>query len=181
MVSILSVLQEVPDPRGRQGLLHPLRALPALMLLSMLRGRRGMMAAFRLGRSPTPRQLRRLGFRPGLASPRHATPTGTLRNLDPDAMARTFARPTADAAGDARHIAIDGKTPRGSGDAHGRAEHVLSAFRATVEQTAGHASSRVSGMEIPDSLWLAGGPGPIGRIVTGDAMSCRKSIPSKVV
>jgi len=49
MVSILSVLQRVPDPRGRQGLLHPLHALPAPMPLSMLRGRRGAMATFRLG------------------------------------------------------------------------------------------------------------------------------------
>jgi len=181
MVSMLSVLQEVPDPRGRQGLLHPLHALLALMLLSMLCGRRGMMAAFRLGRGLTPRQLRRLGFRPGLASPCHATLTETLRSLDPDAMSRAFARLTADAAGDARHIAIDGKTLRGSGDAEGRAEHVLSAFCGAVEQTAGHTSSRGKGMEIPDALRLLDDLDLTGKIVTGDAMFCQKSIASKIV
>jgi len=87
MVSIRSTMRQVPDPRGRQGRLHPLHALPAPMLPSMPVGRRGMMAAFRPGRSPTARQLRGLGFRPGLASPCHATLTGTLRILDPEATA----------------------------------------------------------------------------------------------
>jgi len=171
MVSILSVLREIPDPRGRQGLLHPLHALLALMLLSMLRGRRGMKAAFDLGRSLTPRQLRRLGFRPGLASPCHATLTETLRILDPDAMERVFARLAVDAAGDARHIAID---DRGGGDAEGRAEHVLSAFRVAVERVAGHESSREREMKLSDALRLLDKLDLTGRIVTGDAMSRKK-------
>ena len=75
MVSVQSVLRQIPDPRGKQGLKHPLHALPGLMLLSMLSGRKGMMAAGQQGRGLTARQLRRpgfrrLGFRPGLASPR---------------------------------------------------------------------------------------------------------------
>jgi len=53
MVSIRSTMREVPDPRGRQGLLHPPHALPVPMPLSTLDGRRGMMAAFRPGRGPT--------------------------------------------------------------------------------------------------------------------------------
>jgi len=71
MISIRSVLREVPDPRGRQGLLHPLHALPTLMPLSTLDGRRGMMTAFRLGRDPIPRRLRP-SFRPRLPLPRDA-------------------------------------------------------------------------------------------------------------
>ena len=44
MVSVQSVLRQVPDPRGKQDLKHPLHALPGLMLLSMHSGRKGMMA-----------------------------------------------------------------------------------------------------------------------------------------
>ena len=132
MVSVQSVLRQVPDPRGKQGLKHPLHALLGLMLLSMLSGRKGMLAAFHLGRGLTARQLRRLGFRPGLASPCHATLTETLRILDPTAMAQAFGQLTAETGAradtDTNNLSLDGKTLRGSKDADGKAEHVLSAF-----------------------------------------------------
>ena len=44
MVSVQSVLRQVPDPRGKQGLKHPLHALLGLMLLSMLSGRKGRLS-----------------------------------------------------------------------------------------------------------------------------------------
>ena len=62
------------------------------MLLSMLSGRRGMLAAHRLGRSLPRRDLNRLGFRIDRASSCHATLTETLRILDPDAMERAFSQ-----------------------------------------------------------------------------------------
>jgi len=134
MVSVRTLLRKVPDPRGRKGRQHPLEALLGLILLSMLSGRQGMAAAFRLGRSLTRRQLARLGFRPERRSPCHATLTETLRMLDPDAMAALFSTVIAPPTGgsgadtDPHQVAIDGKTLRGSKDAEGRAEHVLSAF-----------------------------------------------------
>ena len=116
MVSVQSVLRQVPDPRGKQGLKHPLHALPGLMLLSMLSGRKGMMAAGQQGRGLTARQLRRLGFRPGLASPCPATLTETLRVLEPTAMAQAFGPLTAETGAqvdtDINHLSLDGKTLR---------------------------------------------------------------------
>ncbi len=91
MKSVRSVLFEIPDPRGKQGLQHPLEALLGLMLLSILSGRKGMRAAFRLGRRLRRSQLTRLGFRRYRKSPCHATLTETLRIIDPDAMARALA------------------------------------------------------------------------------------------
>lgn len=46
MISVKSVLHQVPDPRGKQGLQHQLEALLGLILLSMLSGRKGMRATF---------------------------------------------------------------------------------------------------------------------------------------
>ena len=186
MVLVRKVLRNVPDPRGRKGRQHPLEALLGLMLLSMLSGRQGMAAAFRLGRSLTRRQLTRLGFRPDRASPCHATLTETLRMLDPDAMAAVFSTVTALRTGgsaadpDPRQIAIDGKTLRGSKDAEGRAEHVLSAFCVLLEQSLGHASSRGKGLEIPDALRLLDKLDLTGKVVTGDAIFCQKTITSKI-
>ncbi len=120
------------------------------MLLAMLSGRKGMMAAGQQSRGLTARQLRRPGFRPGLASPCHATLTETLRVLDPMAMARAFGQLTAETGAradtDTNHLSLDGKTPRG-----GKAEHVLSAFCVAPDQSVGPVSSRGKGMEIPDA------------------------------
>ena len=187
MISIKSVLRQVPDPRGKQGLQHPLEALLGLILLSMLSGRKGMRAAFRLGRTLSRRQLNLLGFRRNLSSPCHATFTETLRILDPDALAEAFSQFTTDqqecAESEAAHrqLSIDGKTLRGSKDAGGNAEHVLSAFCATLGQSVGHSSSRGKGMEIPDAMRLLEKIDLEGMIVTGDAMFCQKTITYRIV
>lgn len=187
MVSIRSILREVPDPRGKKGRRHRLEAILALILLSMLSGRRGMKAAFHLGRSLSRKQLNRLGFRRDLKSPCHATLTETLRGIDPDAMAEAFSRLTAEdrtANLDVeapRHVAIDGKTLRGSKDGEARAEHVLSAFYAALEQSLGHTSSRGKGREIPDALELLEKLDLEGLVITGDAIFCQKTITSQIV
>lgn len=186
MASVRSVLRQLPDPRGKKGRQHPLEAILGLILLSMLSGRRGMAAAHRLGRSLTRRQLTRLGFRSHREAPCHATLTETLRVLDPDAMAQMFSQftvPPSDAEEDAtclRQIAIDGKTLRGSKDADGKAEHVLSAFCVALEQSVGHVSSRGKGLEIPDALRLLAEIDLTGKVVTGDAIFCQKTITSKI-
>lgn len=187
MVSVRAVLREVPDSRGKKGRLHRLEAILGLILLSMLTGRKGMMAAFRLGRSLSRAQLNRLGFRRDRQSPCHATLTETLRGIDPDAMARAFSRLTAGERVESveeaalRQIAIDGKTLRGSKDGEARAEHVLSAFCAALEQSVGHVSSRGKGREIPDALRLLETIDLEGMVVTGDAIFCQKTITSQIV
>jgi len=83
--------------------------------------------------------------------------------------------------GDQRHIAIDGKTMRASKDGDGNATHVLSAFCAGLQSILGNEASRGKGMEIPDALKLLDRLDLKGRIVTGDAMFCQKSIVAKIV
>ena len=187
MNSVKSVLSQVPDPRGKQGLQHPLEALLGLILLSMLSGRKGMRAAFRLGRTLSRRQLNMLGFRRYLASPCHATFTELLRVLDPEALAKAFSQFTTEhqkCEGDEtmpQQLSIDGKTLRGSKDADGKAEHVLSAFCAVLGQSVGHSSSRGKGFEIPDALRLLEKIDLENMVVTGDAMFCQKTIAYQIV
>ena len=73
MVTAQSILRQVPDPWDGQGRQHLLFALLGLMLLSSITGRKGMKAAFCLGWSKLPRELKALGFHPWYALP--AMPT----------------------------------------------------------------------------------------------------------
>jgi len=85
-MQLKAILQRVPDPRGKQGQDYKLWSILGLIILSLLCGRRGMKAAFVLGRSLTRRQKARLGFVRG-KSPCHATLTETLRAIDAQALA----------------------------------------------------------------------------------------------
>jgi len=78
-------------------------------------------------------------------------------------------------------IAIDGKTLRGIKDDEGKAEHVLSAFCAALEQSVGHTSSCDKGRKIPDALRLLETIDLEGLVVTGDAIFYQKSITSRIV
>lgn len=64
-------------------------------------------------------------------------------------MAQAFGQLTAETGAqadtDINHLSLDGKTLRGSKDADGKAEHVLSAFCVALDQSVGPVSSRGKG------------------------------------
>jgi hypothetical protein len=179
-MELKKVLERIPDPRGRQGRDYRLWSLLGLILVSILCGRRGMKAAFHLGRSLTREQKWQLGFMRG-HTPCHATLTETLRILDARAVADILGAVVLTDNGDDRHIAIDGKTLRASKDGDGRAEHVLSAFCGGLQTILSHEASRGKGLEIPDALKLLARLDLRDRIVTGDAIFCQKAIAQTVV
>jgi hypothetical protein len=179
-MNLRSILQQIPDPRGKQGQDYRLWSILGLIVVSILCGRRGMKAAFLLGRSLSRRQRAELGF-PRDRTPCHATLTETLRILDPYALAEVLGSLYIETNGEARHVAIDGKTMRASKDADGRAEHVLSAFCGDLQSMLQQEASRGKGLEIPDALKLLERLDLKGKVITGDAMFCQKSITAKIV
>ncbi len=174
-MNLKMVLQQVKNPRGKQGQDYRLWSILALIIVSLLCGRRGMKAAFLLGRGLTKRQQAGLGFRHG-RTPCHSTLTETLRAIDAQELADMLGALYFEKNGDTRHIAIDGKTMRASKDGEGRAEHVLSAFCRDLQSVIGHEASRGKGPEIPDALRLLERLDLKGKIVTGDAILCQKAI-----
>ena len=58
---------------------------------------------------------------------------------------------------------------------------MLSAFCVALDQSVSPVPSRGKGMEIPDALRLIDQLDLTGKIVTGDALFCQKTITSKVV
>ena len=179
-MQLKTILRQVPDPRGKQGQDYMLWSILSLIVVSLLCGRRGMKAAFLLGRSLSRRQRAELGFIRG-TTPCHATLTETLRVIDAQALADVLGALCLEGGGNARHIAIDGKTMRASKDSEGKAEHVLSAFCGGLQTVLGHEASRSKGLEIPDALKLLERLDLKGKIVTGDAIFCQKSIAAKIV
>jgi hypothetical protein len=87
-VKLRTVLQNVPDPRGKQGQYYFLLiwSILGLIVVSLLCGRRGMLAAFHLRRCLNKRQRVALGFTKGV-TPCHATLTETLRAIDGGTLA----------------------------------------------------------------------------------------------
>ena len=141
-MELKKVLERIPDPGGRQGRDYRLWSILGLILVSKLCGRRGMKAAFLLGRSLTRVQKRHLGFMRG-QTPCHATLTETLRILDARAVTDILGV-VADNSDD-RHIAMDGKILRESKEGDGRAEHVRSAFCGGLQTILSHEASRGKG------------------------------------
>lgn len=178
-MQLKTILLQVPDPRGKQGQDYLLGSILGLIVVSLLCGRRGMKAAFLLGRGLTRRQMAQLGFIRG-TTPCHATLTETLRVIDARALADILGTLYLEETGKAHHIAIDGKTMRASKDGAGKAEHVLSAFCGGLQTVLGHEASRGKGLEIPDALKLLERLDLKDKIVTGDAIFCQKSITAKI-
>ena len=58
---------------------------------------------------------------------------------------------------------------------------MLSAFCSSLQTVLGHEASRSKGLEIPDALKLLERLDLRGKIVTGDAIFCQKSIAAKIV
>ncbi len=179
---LLAALEEIPDPRRRQGRRYPLPHLLLFSMLAVLAGAtssRGMLVFITVHRE-------RLNATFG-ATLRRAPAINTVRALfqalDPAAVEAAFrrhARELSDAAPapGPRVIALDGKTLRRSFDhLHDRAAaHVLSAFAGEAALILAHREVRGAPDEVPAVQALIGDLGVRGVLFTADALHCQKNL-----
>lgn len=181
--TLWGALSEVPDRRGLQGQQYKLQSLLGISIGAMLAGANDLRAIFRWGRRLKPEALRLLGIEDGKA-PCHATYHYVFKSLDGDALAARLGR---FALGDdrARHIAIDGKTLKGSrrpvhakhGSATGaKPLHVLSAFAADLGAVVGDLVVEPDQNEITAAIALIKELPLDGAVITGDAIFCQREI-----
>ena len=115
--SLMELLEGVHDPRGAKGKRHPLPALLGLAVVAMLAGMTTYEAIVQYGRERGREFLYLLGFTRGRGLCK-ATYSWAFRRIDVVEFEACFSLwiqgPLG--AGDAGHIAIDGKTARGSRD-----------------------------------------------------------------
>lgn len=172
--TLWGALGAVPDRRGLQGQQYKLQSLLGISIGAMLAGANDLRAIFRWGRRLKPEALHLLGIEDGKA-PCHATYHYVFKSLDADALAATLGK-FALGNDHARHIAIDGKTLKGSRRLDAKPLHVLSAFAAELGAVVGDLVVEPDQNEITAAMALLKELPLDGAIITGDAIFCQREI-----
>ena len=133
-LTLFDALAGLPDPRSKLGQIHPLPAVLGLVTLAMLMGRTSLISIARFGRQHGTPLAHALGFRRG-KTPAVSTLSRTLRRFPPqqlEAILAGWIRARIDPH-TFEHIAIDGKTLRGSRDGELPGQHLVAAYAPTVQ------------------------------------------------
>jgi hypothetical protein len=180
--SLMELLQGLHDPRRAQGKRHPLPALLGLAVVAMLAGMTSYEAIVQYGKERGGNFLKLLGFttRWGLCK---ATYSRVFRRID----VRDFETRVSQwiqgrlGPGDAPHLAIDGKTVRGSRDGDTPGVHLVSAYASDVKAVLAQLRVDAKTNEHKAALELLGVLPLQGKVVTGDAMFTHRDVCAAVV
>lgn len=181
-VGLLQVLSAIPDPRGRQGLRHPLAAMLAAILCGILSGSRGCTSIAQWIRNQKPSFWHLLGFR--RKPPTTNCYRDLLLELPPEVLEnaiRSWVAPLLKNGEDLQGLALDGKTLCGTFEAHGRSIHLLSLLDhltggvlAQLKMPA-ETNEHKAALELLRSICLQ------GRVITGDAIFCQRDLCQQIV
>ena len=172
--NLWDALGEIEDQRGRQGRHYELRSILGIAVGAMLAGSNDLLSIFRWGRRLKPEALKLFGIASGRA-PCHATYHYFFQGLDGDALSRALGR-FARGADAPEHIAVDGKTLRGSRRLDAGPLHVLSAFATALSAVIGDLVVAPEANEITAAMALLKGLPLDGAIITGDAIFAQREI-----
>jgi DDE_Tnp_1-associated/Transposase DDE domain len=183
--SLPALLATLSDPRGRQGLRHPLAAMLAATVCGILTGARGCEAIAQWVRNQETKVWHLLGFR--RKPPCANTYRTLLARLPPEmfeAMIQRWIEPLLPAVvqdGPPQAVALDGKTLRGTLDAHGRSIHLLSLFDQQSGGVLRQLAMPPDTNEHKAALKLLKSVALQGKLITGDAIFCQRDLCQQVV
>jgi hypothetical protein len=172
--TLWDALGEIEDGRGRKGRQYQLKSVLGIAIAAMLAGANDLRAIYRWGQRLRPEALPLFDIRNGKA-PCHATYHYFFQSLDADAVSRVLGAYAMDGAIPG-HIAIDGKTLKGSRRLYDKAIHVLSAFSTDLGAVIGDLVVEPDKNEISAALVLLKGLPLDGAIITGDAIFTQREI-----
>lgn len=179
--SLMELLEGIHDPRGDRGKRHPLSALLALAVVAMLSGMTSYQAICEYGRERGD-FLYLLGFtrKRGLCK---ATYSRVFRKIDVADFEARVAQWIRSRLGpdDANHLALDGKSARGSRDGEMPAVHLVSAYAPDVKAVLGQLRVDVKTNEHKAALELLGVLPIKGKIVSGDAIFTQRDVCAEVI
>ncbi len=182
---LFAALEQVADPRGRQGQRHPFTAMLAGVVCATLCGARGFKPIAQWLRAQVPATWHWLGFR--RRPPCANCFADLLRVIDPEDFERAVREWTDQLEGvnvddeSLRAVSIDGKTLCGTLQAHQRAIHLLSAFDHQTGYVLSQTQVHPETNEAKTALLLLKTLVLKGRVVVGDAMFCQKEICEQVL
>jgi hypothetical protein len=182
---LLEYLEQIPDPRGRQGRRHSSAAMLAAVAIAILCGQRGYQGIAHWLRLQSVQVWHRLGFQ--RIPPTRNAFRKLLMRIPPEDFEQALRQWAAALLGEPlpegplQPVAMDGKSLCGTLQPHARAVHLLS----LLDQRTGCVLSQLavaaktneakSALEILDTISLR------GRVVTGDAMFCQREVCEKIV
>jgi hypothetical protein len=180
--SLMELLEGIQDPRGARGKRHPLAALLGLAVVSMLAGITSYEGIAQYGRERGGEFLYLLGFtrKRGLCK---ATYSRVFRRIDVQDFEARVARwiQSRLKPDDASHVAIDGKTLRGSRDGDTPGNHLVAAYAPDVRAVLGQLRVDAKTNEHKAALELLGVLPIKGKVVSGDAMFTHRDVCAKVI
>ncbi|HYI24442.1 MAG TPA: ISAs1 family transposase [Thermomicrobiales bacterium] len=189
--SLATAFAGVPDPRRAASVTYPLVAILTLAVSAILANHQSVLAIAEWGARQSPDHLRTLGFGDGPV-PCQSTLQRLFCTLDGALLAQTLSRcfapvavPTA--AAPPQGVAIDGKAQRGRlrGGAGGGPVHALTAFCHETGIVLAHEPIVATGDKAEAELTVA--PSLLarvdwpGRVLTGDALFCQRTLCQQVL
>jgi hypothetical protein len=182
-ISLTELLEGLHDPRrARQGRRHPLPALPGLAVVGMLARMTSDEAIARYGKERGWGFLQHLGFTTGWGLCK-ATYSRAFRRIDVVDFEARVGRWIEARLGphDAAHLAIDGKTARGSRDGDTPGVHPASAYAPDLKAVLAQLRVDARTNEHKAALELLGVLPLKGKVITGDAMCTDRDACSAVI
>ena len=175
--SLIELLGDLKDPRDPRGVQYPLIPVLALCLVAILAGNTGFAAIAQFGRLRQHRLGHALGFKSG-KMPCANMISQLVRELDADHLDRIIGIWLASRLADGwNHVAIDGKTLRGSRDGDVPGTHLLAAYVPQASAVIAQVRVEATTNEHKAALRLLGVlPSLKGVVVTADAMFTHRDV-----
>lgn len=176
LAKLLDHFASLPDPRINRSKLHDLVDIVALAICAILAGCNEYTAIEAFGQAKEAWLKTFLRLPNGI--PSHDTIGRVLALLAPEGFDDCFGRWMAEACQGLplKHVAIDGKTMRGSGSPLAPCLHLVSAFATANGVTLGQRAVAEKSNEITAIPQLLRVLDVAGAVVTIDAMGCQKEI-----
>jgi predicted transposase YbfD/YdcC len=179
--SVARHFAKLKDPRRRHRRLHHLQDIIVVALCAVIANAQDWQEIETFGRKRLDWLKRFLALPAGI--PSHDTFERVFDRIDPHAFQSCFRDwvQAVSAALEIKHVAIDGKTLRGSGSAKLGPLHLVSAWASAHHLTLGQVAVDAKSNEITAIPALLELLDLHGALVTIDAMGCQKEIARKIV
>ena len=181
MESFLDYFEELEDPRIDRRKPYPMDGILLLSLCAAVCGAEGWLDVESFGHGKLSFLWKYLPFANGI--PSDDTTGRFCRSIDADCFQRCFLRWAKDIRDlpEARQIAIDGKTNRGSRDGDRQALHVTGAFCSEARIVLGRTGVKEKSNEISAIPKLLEWLDLRGALVSIDAMGCQRNIADRIL